>query len=168
MAAEPGLRPTPDRLRETLFNWTAALLPGARCLDLFAGSGALGFEALSRGAGEAVLVERGKRAVGALERNRAALGATAAEIVHGDALEWLETARQQFDVVFVDPPFHQGLAQKACELLANRGHLAPLAHVYAETEREAVIATAGLRTIKQARAGQAKGLLQRWAPGMIE
>lgn len=168
MAPEPGLRPTPDRLRETLFNWMAVSLPGARCLDLFAGSGALGFEALSRGAGEAVLVERGKRAVGALERNRAALGATAAEIVHGDALEWLETARQQFDMVFVDPPFHQGLAQRACELLANRGHLAPSAHVYAETEREAVIATAGLRTIKQARAGQVKGLLQRWTPGMSE
>jgi len=99
------VRPTPDRVRETLFNWLAPELPGARCLDLFAGSGALGLEALSRGAGAAVLVEQDARAFDAMRRNCATLGARA-ELVHGNAAAYLRQGKTgPFDVVFVDPPY---------------------------------------------------------------
>ena len=99
------LRPTPDRVRETLFNWLAPVLPGADCLDLFAGTGALGFEALSRGAARAVLVERDPRTAQALERLRSELVA-AAEVVCEDAVDYLARAdRGRFDIAFVDPPF---------------------------------------------------------------
>jgi 16S rRNA (guanine966-N2)-methyltransferase len=99
------LRPTPDRVRETLFSWLMPVLPGAVCLDLFAGSGALGFEALSRGAAQAVFVERDRLTVTALEQLRAELGA-AAEIVCADAAAWLaRSGLGPFDIVFVDPPF---------------------------------------------------------------
>ena len=95
VANEPGLRPTPDRVRETLFNWLAPVIPGSRCLDLFAGTGALGFEALSRGARGAVLVENNKRLARELEKTGSALNARGAEIVNGDAFAWL--ARQPWN-----------------------------------------------------------------------
>lgn len=105
LPGEVELRPTPDRVRETLFNWLAPVLPGADCLDLFAGTGALGFEALSRGAAHAVLVERDPRAAQALARLRTELGA-AADIVCADATDYLTSAdRSRFDIAFVDPPF---------------------------------------------------------------
>lgn len=100
----PGLRPTPDRVRETLFNWLAPDLAEIRVLDLFAGTGALGFEALSRGAGSAVLVEREARAVSLLRQSASLLEATA-EIVAADALAYLSRPSTGFDLVFVDPPF---------------------------------------------------------------
>lgn len=111
VAHSPGLRPTSDRVRETLFNWLAPTLPGARVLDLFAGSGALGLEALSRGAAAAVLVER-DRALAASLRDVAArlAGGDAASIVQADAVQWLSAQPPaQFDVAFVDPPFSAGL-----------------------------------------------------------
>jgi 16S rRNA (guanine966-N2)-methyltransferase len=104
-----GLRPTPDRVRETLFNWLGQDLSGLACLDLFAGSGALGFEAASRGATRVVLVERDGAAVGALRVNAARLSATSLEIVSRDAFQYLASANERFDVVFLDPPFRQNV-----------------------------------------------------------
>jgi 16S rRNA (guanine966-N2)-methyltransferase len=105
-----GLRPSPDRVRETLFNWLGQDLSGRECLDLFAGSGALGFEAASRGASRVVMVERDARAFEALQRNARALGCEpVVELWRGDALEFVREARRAFDVVFLDPPFDSGL-----------------------------------------------------------
>lgn len=127
------LRPTPDRVRETLFNWLGPRLPDAVCLDLFAGTGALGFEALSRGASRAVLVERDPRAAAGLRELRDALTASA-EIVCAAALPWL--AREQagrFDIVFVDPPYAQPVADLLAALPAV---LAPDARIYLERSRD--------------------------------
>jgi len=126
------VRPTPDRVRETLFNWLAPVLPGASCLDLFAGTGALAFEALSRGAARAVLVERDRRAAAALESARAVLGANAT-IVNDDALAWLaRSGHESFDIVFVDPPYADPVEQLWPLVPAV---LAPGARVYLERER---------------------------------
>jgi 16S rRNA (guanine966-N2)-methyltransferase len=127
-----GLRPTGDRVRETLFNWLQPLLPGAACLDLFAGSGALGFEAASRGAGRVVLVERAPLALRHLRENAAALGMPQVEIVAAEALEWLRGAPQPFDLVFLDPPFAAGLLEGCCLSLQEGGWLKPQARVYLE------------------------------------
>lgn len=129
----PGLRPTSDRRRETLFNWLAPDLPGARCLDLFAGSGALGFEAVSRGAASAVLVEASREVAAALADSRVALDAgDRVEIVHAQAARFLARSAEPFDIVFLDPPFDKpDLAAAACERLASRW-LAPAASVYLE------------------------------------
>ena len=107
----PGLRPTSDRVRETLFNWLMPMLPGARVLDLFAGTGALGLEALSRGAAQAVLVEHDREAAAILRETVARLqGAEGAEIVQADALAWLHAQpAAEFDLAFVDPPFDANL-----------------------------------------------------------
>lgn len=129
--ASPGLRPTSDRVRETLFNWLMPWLPGARVLDLFAGSGALGLEALSRGAAAAVLVERDAALAAALRATLARLpGSDGATVVQGDALDALRKSREAFDIAFVDPPFAAGLWPKVWPLLAPR--LAPDALVYVE------------------------------------
>ena len=100
-----SLRPTPDRVRETLFNWLGQDLEGKRCLDLFAGSGALGFEAASRGAEQVVMIEYDPVAVAALQANAKTLQATRVQLVRGDALRFARSANQTFDVVFVDPPY---------------------------------------------------------------
>lgn len=115
--AVPELRPTPDRARETLFNWLGPWIEGRRVLDLFAGSGALGLEALSRGAAEAVFVEHARPAVTALRTNIEVLGATGASVVCTDALRFLARARDDFDLVFIDPPYASGLARLALERL---------------------------------------------------
>jgi 16S rRNA (guanine966-N2)-methyltransferase len=125
-----GLRPTPDRVRETLFNWLGQDLPGWTCLDLFAGSGALGFEAASRGAARVVMIERDRAALEALEANRRLLGAGGVDILRGDALAWLAGNRETFDLVFVDPPFDSGLAGPVLADLPR--HLKPGALVYVE------------------------------------
>lgn len=119
VADAPGLRPTPDRVRETLFNWLQPRLQGARVLDLFAGSGALGLEALSRGAREAWLVEHDPAQVESLRETVARLGAgDDAHVVRADALAWLRAPLQgRFDIVFVDPPFASGPWQQVLELL---------------------------------------------------
>ncbi len=130
-----GVRPTPDRVRETLFNWLAPRLEGARCLDLFAGSGALGFEALSRGAAEAVLVERSARLARYLRDTASTLGAQGVRVVHAEALVWLRGSPDgRYDVVFLDPPFGEGEPLRdACRLLQEGGWLAPDALVYLES-----------------------------------
>ncbi len=134
-ADAPGLRPTPDRVRETLFNWLAPDLPGARCLDLFAGSGALGFEAASRGAAGVVLVERAAGVVRRLRENAALLDAGARlRVVQADALRFLAGPPEPFDILFLDPPYGKDLIEPALRAL-ERGWLAPGAVLYLEAER---------------------------------
>ncbi len=133
----PGLRPTPDRVRETLFNWLAPVLPGARCLDLFAGSGALGIEALSRGAAEVVFVERHPLAVRALRDNLERLHARGAVIEQADTLTWLRQPGQPFAIAFLDPPFGEGLLEPACVALEQGGWLTEPAWIYLEGAAEA-------------------------------
>lgn len=129
----PGLRPTPDRVRETLFNWLQQRIHGARCLDLFAGSGALGFEALSRGAASVVSLETSTAAAAALRQNIALLATDRLQLIPQDALRWLDTAAtQQFDIVFVDPPFADNAHVRCCALLQQHGWLAAGALVYLE------------------------------------
>jgi 16S rRNA (guanine966-N2)-methyltransferase len=131
-----GVRPTPDRVRETLFNWLAPVLPGARCLDLFAGSGALGLEALSRGAAEVVMIERDPRVVRALEDHARLLQARGLRIVVDDGMRYLDApAPVAFDIVFLDPPFGQGLLTPCCAKLEAGSWLAPEARIYLEAER---------------------------------
>ena len=126
------LRPTPDRVRETLFNWLGRDLTGMACLDLFAGSGALGFEALSRGAASVVMIEKNPAALRALRDNARKLDATGLTVVRGDALEFVRSARSRFDVVFVDPPYRLGMQVAALGLV--RGLLAEGGRVYVESD----------------------------------
>jgi 16S rRNA (guanine966-N2)-methyltransferase len=126
------VRPTPDRVRETLFNWLGTRVQGARCLDLFAGSGALGLEALSRGAVEVVFVERNTVVARALRELLAEWGAQNAQVERADALAWLEGAARPFDIVFIDPPFAAELHSQAAQRLEARGWLAQEARVYLE------------------------------------
>lgn len=150
-----GLRPTPDRVRETLFNWLAPRIAGARCLDLFAGSGALGFEALSRGAAEVVFVERQRAVARVLQANLARLGAVAdGRVVAGDALAYLAGPARAFDVVFLDPPFGLGLLTPTCAQLDARGWFAADARVYVESELPAPELPPAWTLLRDKRAGQ--------------
>jgi 16S rRNA (guanine966-N2)-methyltransferase len=126
------VRPTPDRVRETLFNWLGQRLDGLDCLDLFAGSGALGFEALSRGARRVVMVERDRAIARGLRESASELQAQGAEVVEDDALAYLGRPGDGFDVAFVDPPYAGDLAKRALALLAPR--LRPGARVYVERD----------------------------------
>lgn len=114
-----GLRPTGDRIRETLFNWIGPQIAGSRCLDAFAGSGALGFEALSRGADEVVMIENNLTALRQLEASKQLLDATGATLLGGSAIAWLESGveKRTFDIVFLDPPFDGNLLDKALYLI---------------------------------------------------
>lgn len=129
--ALPGIRPSPDRVRETLFNWLREHVEGARCLDLFAGSGALGLEALSRGAARVVFVDRERAAVEALRAHLESLHAEGGEVFQSDALAWLSAAPRPFDLVFLDPPFESELLVAVLTAL-SRGWLKPRAFVYME------------------------------------
>ena len=131
-----GLRPTSERIRETVFNWLAPGIHGARCLDLFAGTGALGLEALSRGAGATVFVERSPVAARQLQSNIDVLRADGATVLHLDALDYLRgEAGPAFDIVFLDPPFAADLLGETCRLLAEQRLLADGALVYLEQDR---------------------------------
>ena len=154
-----GLRPTPDRVRETLFNWLGQDLSGLACLDLFAGSGALGFEAASRGAARVVLVEKDRAVVAELERSRSALDAPQVTIVCGDAADYLKRERERFDVVFLDPPFRQNALPGIVEGLGPR--LGPGARVYVESEAPVDVAGPWAE-LKRSRAGQVSYQLLRW------
>jgi len=132
----PGLRPTTDRVRETLFNWLAPSMVDARCLDCFAGSGALGLEALSRYAASATLLEMDRSVSQQLQQNLASLKATNAKVVNTNALAFLAQAGTPHDVVFVDPPFRKGLREETLTLLENNGWLAEEALIYVESEVE--------------------------------
>jgi len=155
VADAPGLRPTPDRVRETLFNWLGQSLDGWRCLDAFAGSGALGFEAASRGATHVVLLERDRRLVRSLADSAQRLKATGLQAECADAVAWMaRAAPSSFDLVFLDPPFESALAAPA--LAAAARVVAPDGWIYLEQPRplEADAALqAGLRIVRQRRAG---------------
>ncbi|MBL3525548.1 16S rRNA (guanine(966)-N(2))-methyltransferase [Serratia plymuthica] len=135
----PGLRPTTDRVRETLFNWLAPVIQGARCLDCFAGSGALGLEALSRYAGSATLLEFERPVAQQLEKNLALLQGKGT-VVNTNTLSWLASNGQPFDVVFLDPPFRKGLLAETVTLLEQQGWLADEAWIYVEAEAESAAA----------------------------
>jgi 16S rRNA (guanine966-N2)-methyltransferase len=150
------VRPTPDRVRETLFNWLASRVPDARCLDLFAGSGALGLEALSRGAAQVVFVERNAVVCRALETILVEWKAPSARVERGDALAYLAGPAERFDIVFVDPPFAAALQASAAALLEERGWLAPGALIYIDSAaREPLPALPpAWRSLKAKRAGE--------------
>ena len=158
--ARPDLRPTPDRVRETLFNWLGQRLDGCACLDLYAGSGALGFEAASRGAARVVMVEADRAVLAALRRSRERLAAEQVEIVVGDALKYLARAGEHFDVVFLDPPFRQNALPALLAKLPPR--LQPGARVYLEAA-DAVQAAAPWRELKRGRVGQVSYQLLQWS-----
>lgn len=136
----PGLRPTTDRVRETVFNWLQFDIAGQRCLDLFAGTGALGFEALSRGASEVVLVEQQRQAAQTLRQHAQELNPQCAgtlSVENTDALNKLQSQpTTPFDIVFVDPPFRSDLAAPSCALLQENGYVRNGSWVYLETEKE--------------------------------
>ncbi|MDP5293252.1 16S rRNA (guanine(966)-N(2))-methyltransferase RsmD [Oceanimonas sp. CHS3-5] len=136
-----GLRPTTDRVKETLFNWLMFEIRGSRCLDLFAGSGSLGFEALSRHATEVVMVEKDAAVAGQLKRNLATLPAAPGTVVQADAVQYLQQPATPFDVVFLDPPFHKELLPNVCELLEQNGWLADDALIYIEREQGLALPT---------------------------
>ena len=148
---QSGLRPTPDRVRETLFNWLGQDLDGRDCLDLFAGSGALGFEAASRGARRVVMVERDALSWRAVQANREMLEAAAVTAVRGDALEFLKNHQDRYHVIFLDPPFDTDhWPQLLAQLPRN---LAKGGFVYCECARPLVV-PAGWEVAKSGRAGQ--------------
>jgi len=156
VADTPGLRPTPDRVRETLFNWLGQDLTGWRCLDLFAGSGILGIECASRGAEEVVLVERDQGAFARLKQNVAAFDSTRLKPVRGDALEFaapVATAQQdgRFDLLLLDPPYRQGWLERVAPLLNSV--TVPDARIYAEAEHR-IESLGDFRVIRQGQAGQ--------------
>jgi len=162
IADVPGLRPTSERIRETLFNWLAPEIHGKRCLDLFAGTGGLGLEALSRGAGSAVFVERSARAVHQLKANIEVLEAAQATVQHTDANEFLGRARAQcFDIVFLDPPFADDVLADLCRLIHEKDILADGGLVYLEQDRakESVALPDDWHVLKDKTAGNVRYML---------
>jgi 16S rRNA (guanine966-N2)-methyltransferase len=161
-ADAPGLRPTTGRVRETLFNWLQEDLQGARCLDLFAGSGALGVEAASRGAGHVLQIESNQAVTRALKTNKATLKAQQLSIIKADVLAFLKKQPEsRFDLVFVDPPFQQNLLLPTCRLLEDHGWLKPQAKIYLEVEKRFDIESVGLlpenwQQLKNKKAGEVR------------
>ncbi len=155
----PDLRPTPDRVRETLFNWLGQDLTGSRCLDLFAGSGVLGFEAASRGAREVVMVERDALACRALQASKSMLSAPRVDVVCADAFVFLVSDQRQYDVVFLDPPYRLDLLPRVLQLLSPR--LAVDARVFVESDHMPELPDE-FEILRQTRAGQVVGVLLKW------
>ena len=152
-----GLRPTPDRIRETLFNWLTAYTPGAHILDCFSGSGALALEALSRGAASATLLDKATVATKTLNQNLTLLSAPHGQAINADALLWLtQPAKQTYDIIFLDPPFRQSLLEKTCHLLSTNGYVTSGSFVYIETEKELILHSlpANWKPCKEKTAGQ--------------
>jgi 16S rRNA (guanine966-N2)-methyltransferase len=155
----PGLRPTSERIRETLFNWLVPRIEGARCLDLYAGTGALGFEALSRGAAEVLFVEQAAEAARSLAESARLLDAANAVIHTGDAVQFLQKDEvRQRDIVFLDPPFGDARLAELCRLLVARPWLAPGAAVYLEQDRGAdpLVLPEGWRIAREKCAGNVR------------
>lgn len=130
------LRPTPDRMRETLFNWLTPVIHDARCLDLFAGSGALGFEALSRGAREVFFVDKHIGVIKQLNEVANTLKCEQAKIIYSTAEAFLKSTEETFDIIFLDPPFHQGLVELCIEALKKHDIIHSGGYLYIETEAE--------------------------------
>ena len=159
----PGLRPTADRVRETLFNWLAPVIEGARCLDLFAGTGALGIEALSRGAGECVFVERDRTLSRMLRENLARLKQENFRLIEGDALGALAATAQPFDIVFLDPPFTESLWEESAQRL-ERGWLHEGSWIYVESPLErAFVLPSNWQLHREGQAGAVRFALYRRA-----
>jgi len=159
IAAVPGLRPTSARIRETLFNWLAPRINGSRCLDLCAGTGALGIEALSRGATHCVFVEKSVPAVATLRANIEALKASGTSVYAMDARDYLQQQGvEPFDIVFLDPPFAAGMLPELCRLLEHGTMLADNARVYVEEDRAAAACAypASWKVLKTANAGKVR------------
>ena len=159
----PGLRPTPDRIRETLFNWLQSDIHGATCVDMFAGSGALGFEALSRGAKDVIFIEKNTKCVSQLKDNLTLLNAKA-RVLQSDALSFLdhiEKPDKAFDLVFLDPPYRQNLIEKSLNYLTTEKLIDENSLVYLEHEAEETYNwdDLGLQILKQAKAGQVHSFL---------
>ena len=131
---EEGLRPTLDRYREMLFNWLMFEVEGARCLDLFAGSGALGLEALSRGASSCTFLDTSTRACQQIRQHLQDLGCRDGKVECSDARRWLQQSSDRFDLVFLDPPFHQDLLTGTLETLLNGSYINPNGYIYIESE----------------------------------
>ncbi|OCG19275.1 16S rRNA (guanine(966)-N(2))-methyltransferase RsmD [Gilliamella sp. WF3-4] len=130
-----GLRPTTDRIKETLYNWLMPVIHDSDCLDCFSGSGSLGFEAASRGAKSVTLLEKDKQVAQLLNKNKQLIDKDTINVYHTDTLQWLnKPAEKQFDIVFIDPPFHQALVAKTVSALGNNNWLKPSAYIYIETE----------------------------------
>ncbi len=153
----PNLRPTPDRVRETLFNWLQGSIHGARCLDLFAGSGALGLEALSRGAKEVVFVEKVAHVATQIETNLALLNAHS-PVVNSDASSYLSSIEQIFDIIFLDPPFRKKMLPTMLEIIIQKKLLADNGLIYLEHEIEEEFNwnDYGLSLLKETAAGQVR------------
>jgi len=165
--ADAGIRPTPDRVRETLFNWLQGDIDGARCLDLFAGSGSLGIEALSRGAGRVVLVERVPRVAAYLRETIAQWDLRGGEVQQIDAQSFLRSPGWHFDLVFLDPPFADGALEPLLAALAQSRQLAPGARVYIEhAARDGLpVLPPGLEPWRSKRAGEVGYHLLAWEGG---
>lgn len=158
VAGAERVRPTPDRVRETLFNWLGEAVEGARCLDLFAGTGALGFEAASRGAAAVVMVDSDRSIAEALRETACALGAGNVEVVCADALAFRPPAEHRFDIVFLDPPYAGPAPETALARLDRMGALAAHCLVYIETDRDAegLELPGGWRLLHARRAGRVR------------
>ena len=162
-----GLRPTSDRVRETLFNWLAPMINGARCLDLFAGTGALGIEAISRGAAECAFIERDRDLARHLETTLARLKVANARVVHADAMNWLNGSAQAFDLVFLDPPFALDLWAAAAARLEASGWLAADASIHIESSSGSRFALpANWRLHREGQAGAVHFALYRRTPAI--
>jgi len=161
-----GVRPTPDRVRETLFNWLAPVITGARCLDLYAGSGALGLEALSRGAGAVEFVDRSHVALRQVAASLDLLQCDRGRTVCMDAAAYLEGTVTPFDIVFLDPPYRLGLVGPAFARLVQRGWAGPASAVYLEHEAGAALPELppGWMLARSAAAGQVRYHLARFEP----
>jgi 16S rRNA (guanine966-N2)-methyltransferase len=157
-----GLRPTPDRVRQTLFNWLGQELYGLTCLDMFSGTGVMGFESLSRGAKQVVMVEKSMSAYKALIENKKLLSAEASQLLNMDAIEFLANNKQLFDIIFADPPYNFGWLPKLLPQL--RQHLAPQGMLYVEAEFS-VQDGDGWQVIKHGKAGNVHFHLLKLADG---
>lgn len=156
-----GLRPTPERVRQTVFNWLGQDLTGKVCLDLFAGTGAFGFEALSRNARSVTMVEYARSAFQSLQQNKTLLQAEHATLYQQDALQFLHQSKTLFDIIFCDPPYQKGWLEKILPILGE--HLAPEGVVYAEAEY-AILPTEQWQIFKQSKAGNVYYHLLKYQP----
>lgn len=157
-----GLRPTMDRIRETLFNWIAPHVPGSRCLDLFAGSGALALEALSRGASEVVMVDSSRTVISCLTDNLKTLKSTDGQVVQADAQRWLEqNTHSKFDLVFLDPPFNKGLLAPCIESLPPVLNPGALIYIEVEVRHPPIETPATWEKLKEKKTGQLKYFLYK-------
>lgn len=168
--AVDDVRPTPSRVRETLFNWVMPTLPGARCLDLFAGSGVLGLEALSRGAASVTFVDQSQALCRALSANLKTLETSHGQVVQSDVRHFLEqTSAQAMDLITLDPPFRQGWPERLIPMLAQQGWAGPGTLVYLEQEKELALPPlpAGWTPHREKTAGQVRYMLLRVMPDQV-